>query len=115
MTLTAPKHIRGRLESSALKSERLDWLTEHRDHSQAVLARALRISPSGVSQRLSRSLPDPAIIYGLRQGFGCDDIAVMNGLPIRKVREAIRILRATGVLASIYTSARAEARGGAGV
>lgn len=115
MTLTAPAQIRGMIFDPALKSARLDWMTDHRGMSQNALACALAISPAAVSKILSRSLPDPAIIDGLRQGFGCDDIAVMNGLPIRKVREAIRILRATGVLASIYTSARAEARGGAGV
>ena len=51
-----------------------------------------------------------AVLYHLRDGLGADDIALLTDHPPADVRQEISILRATGILTTLYEGARAAWR-----
>lgn len=50
------------------------------------------------------------VISRLREGYGADDIAVLDGIDPERVRDEISLLRMSGCLKTLYEGARAKWR-----
>lgn len=132
MTLTAPKHIRGRMRCGTpvdLVSERLEWMTIQRKSGATLadLSHAIGISISSVQRILTagRVRYRRPIKNGMSRFYACGVKVgaispAIEAMPVevqeRLLDDAARSGKtASAILADVYTSARAEARGGANV
>lgn len=132
MRLTAPEHIRGRMPCgtpAALVQERLEWMKKHRMAGATIeeMSEALCIAISSVQRiligngvhyrRPIKHAVSRFISCGVKPGSIRLAIAAMPAeAQERLLRDAARSGKSAAmVLAEVYASARAEARGGANV
>ena len=100
--LIAPEQIKGQLLIARLKRERRNWIKANLQAGRPAIAKALGISEAALSIIISKDLVNPVVLDGLRQGLGCEDIAVRNGILSRDVRADVQKLRDDDELAKIY-------------